>query len=235
MNQFFPLFRPFRKASVAVVMAGFSAVSASTASALVVLDVGAMGSPEFQNIEILVDMPVKTYNDLTEEVEGDETQFGGAGGSDTERTAHFDFGEDWMNVRIYQTWSYSRTFAPSTPDTPTGYIQLWWDDDFVGDTFQPGEGDIEETTLNFFLNQTGGVSNTWFLDVDLTSGTPITPSARYLLVTTPTAGEFANPGTFSEVAFVGEVIPEPSTSILCALVGLGRFIRRNRSNAALDA
>jgi opacity protein-like surface antigen len=216
--------RSVRAGAIAAASVAMLSASASAAT-WVVLDVTGYNSPSYSNLPALTDLPDKTYDNDANTVIGDETVFGGHQGYDTDRTSTFDFGENWANLRIVETWSRTRTFAPAAAATPTGFSALWWDDSTSGTTYDPDGGDIAETTLNFFLNNTTGQANTWFRDVGLTEETAITPKGRYLKVVTPT--NFGNSGVFSEIAFVGYVVPEPSSLALLG-VGAGAILARRR-------
>jgi len=134
---------------------------------------------------------------------------GGGTGSDApayaDRYGYIDFGPDYENVRITQTWTMYRTYSTGNQ---TPYANAWWDDD-KDTTNYCG---VVESTLNFNSAQglsTGGTTP-WVRDVDV-SASPITPPRRYLILHSP------NPMTnrAKEYAIVGYTVegtlPPPVT------------------------
>lgn len=120
--------------------------------------------------------------------------------------------------------THSRTSPGVKTATPTGYSQLWWSNS-TDKKFEPDQGDVAETTLNFFLNTVSDQSNLWFKDAELTEATAVAPQGRYLMVVIGAGESFANTNTFSETAFVGYAIPEPASLSPVALGAL-TFLRR---------
>lgn len=131
-------------------------------------------------------------------------------------TGYFDFGEDWQNIRIAQTWTRYRAYTNETYVVPE--LTMWWDDDT--DTVNDG---VAETVLDFGQHTfTASVGNNWlwFQDVD-TSAAPVSPAGRYLLITTPEDVT----GQMNEFAWIGYV-PEPVSMVLLAVGGVAILRRR---------
>jgi len=92
-----------------------------------------------------------------------------------ERYFYIDFGADYADLRITQTWT---RYMPSSTGSYSGFGGMWWDDDI--DCSNDG---TTENTLDFECGTVSTGSEVWVQDVD-TSGSPITPAGRYLLVYT---------------------------------------------------
>jgi len=197
----------------------------ASAAVLEILPVeGLRQAPDFLALDERTDLTTLTYDNGAGEPVGTENVFGGQGAFSGVRESAFDLGPDWADMRIVETWSLTRSSAPVADDTPTGFQALWWDDDPDG-AFDAGEGDVAENTLNFFLNTTNGEDETWFLDVQLTEANAVVPQGRFLVVQTD-AAVFANSNVFSEVAFVGYTVPEPTSAL--AILGLGGMLLARR-------
>jgi len=119
------------------------------------------------------------------------------------RYGYIDFGENWRNIRIAQTWTYYRA---SSAGDHTPYTQVWWDDDI--DTVN--DSNLNETNINFnsAKNLAYSSSMTWSLDNDMTNN-PVTPLNRYLLLKAPDAMTYRA----SEYAFIGWVEVDAVSSI----------------------
>lgn len=219
-----------RKAFLIVALGAAALMTANAAQAAVLEVLPVTGHDlDYLGVPQLTDnASTLTYNNTTGNVEGTETKYGGLGSYDWDRYGYFDFGTDWASLRIVETWSFGRASVPSSPDTPTGFNQLWWSTTPTKG-FDSNDGDVAETTLNFFLHN-NVAQKTWYNDVALTPTTAVTPQGRYLIVKVAQKPGFANPGTFSEIAFVGSVVPEPASVSLLGLGGLALLAHR-RSRA----
>lgn len=146
--------------------------------------------------------PVSTYG-----------YFGGASGN----TGYFDFGANFANLRIHQVWTRYPASASRNNETPPEL--MWWDDD----TDATNDG-TTETVLTFLTPGTGSTSEqVWIQDVD-TGAAPVTPQGRYLLFRAPASASSQG----NELAFVGEVVPEPASLALLAVGGAAMLPRRGR-------
>lgn len=214
---------------VAVVAAGLGVLSAAPAcgAVLSIIPVEALNSPQWSNFPLRTDIEDLTYDNSAMTPVGTEVQYGGHSSYGDPRVSSLDFGENWADLLIVETWSRTRSSAPAADQTPTGFSQLWWDNSTSGTSLVVEDGDVEETTVNFFLNQTNG-SDTWFNDVRLTELTAVAPKARYLKVRTAASPDFGNSNVFSEIAVVGYVVPEPTGLALVSMAGLATLARRRR-------
>ncbi|MFD0671540.1 right-handed parallel beta-helix repeat-containing protein [Cohnella sp. GCM10027633] len=111
---------------------------------------------------------------------------GGSGGEFApyyqDRYGYIDFGPNWADVRISQTWTKYRA---SSTGNMTPYDTLWWDDD-KNDTTSASE--LLETRINFNTKQ--GLSSNmttepWYADTADMTAVPVTPKARYLILHSP--------------------------------------------------
>jgi len=109
---------------------------------------------------------------------------------------YIDFGSNWQNVRICETWTQSRLWYA---DDPSPFTQVYWHSSntgFSGDTIP--QGTVQENTLNFLTqDQCFGVH--WTRDTNATAS-PITPQARYLALRAP-----ADMSECSEFAIIGYI------------------------------
>lgn len=118
-----------------------------------------------------------TYDAATGELAG------GSGGNFApyyqDRYGYIDFGPNWADVRIAETWT---KYRQSSVGNQTPYTQLWWDDD-KDITNDSGLG---ETSINFNTAQglNTGSEEPWLKDSDLNAN-PVAPKARYLILHSP--------------------------------------------------
>ncbi len=121
--------------------------------------------------------------------------------------AWIDFGPDWANKRIQQTWTKYIVGRPGSPDP---YNKVWWDND-QSNLLENAAGNIAETTLNF--DTQAHVGGEWKKDRDVWNN-PIAPKGRYLKVKMGD-NRSADP---NEYAFVGYTIttppPPPPTGVI---------------------
>ena len=92
---------------------------------------------------------------------------------------YIDFGANWQDVRICQTWTQSRLWhgGPASP-----FSLAYWHSTtagFSGDTVPPTA--IRENTVNFLTQPQVNGADRWGKDIDVTSS-PITPKGRYLVM-----------------------------------------------------
>ncbi len=147
-----------------------------TLQLIVPTDAGAaVGSPPFP-MNYAFDGNV-AYNASTGELSGGST--GELAPYYANRYGYIDFGPNWANVRIAETWTYYRAWSH---DDSKPYVELWWDSnkDTVNDS------GLSETSINFntALNLNTLGSEKWILDGRYMN--PITPKARYLILKSPT-------------------------------------------------
>jgi len=141
-----------------------------------------------------------------------------------DRTCWFDFGENWQDIRIHETWFAANSWAGGSY-APGNYPRVWWDDDNDADS---SDANAVASTLTFY--NVASVRNIgeyqWVQDNDF-SGAACTPQGRYLLVgsTTTTA---PGAGRVTEWVFVGEIVPEPASLGVLVLGGLTAILRRRR-------
>jgi len=88
---------------------------------------------------------------------------------------YIDFGPDYADIRICQTWT---RYRPYSSGTFSGFPTMWWDDD--NDTTNDG---TSENTLNwqYGVDVSNGSGQLWVIDVDA-SDSPVAPQARYLVI-----------------------------------------------------
>ncbi len=212
----------------AALLAGVSASN----GALVGITPIAVGSNGYNPLGAFDDQPASldfTY-DATKQIYINEGGGKGAGvpSYTSDRSAWFDFGEDWASIRIHEVWVSYNDWAGGTiqsslnNDGVAGYPRLWWDDDTDNDHTDAGAVASALTFYNSVPRNTGEFQ--WVLDSDF-SGSPYTPQGRYLLVGTTDVSPVAA-GRAMEWVFIGEVIPEPSTISLLAMGGLIALRRR---------
>lgn len=144
---------------------------------------------------------------------------------DANRQGYIDFGTNFADVEITGLWTAYNAFATVNPAIP--YEDLWWSDTTnnvrgLAGTFT----DINESLFNFATQAVSGVpSNTtrWTQDFDF-SGSPVTPSHRYLILSTGASGLAGGRAT----EFAITAIPEPSALLygLVAMAALVAFRRR---------
>jgi len=125
---------------------------------------------------------------------------GGVGGehapSYANRHGYVDFGPNYNNLRIVETWTRYRTYSSGDQGA---YAELWWDN-------SPGIDKVDavsESRFNF--NSAQGLPNTgeneiWVRDSN-TSSSPITPPRRFLILRSPDSVT----GRAKEYAFVGYI------------------------------
>jgi hypothetical protein len=128
--------------------------------------------------------------------------------SDTEtdyanRYFYIDFGTNWANVRIVQTWT---RYRPNSPGSYSGLSSatMWWDDE--NNTSNEGGSGYEEDGLDWgtATSVSNSGSQLWIKDVDHGIGSPITPLGRYLVVGTGGTTPSSRPNEF---AIVGYIVP----------------------------
>jgi len=128
----------------------------------------------------------------------------------SDRFWYIDFGPNYAQYRIHQTWT---RFRPYSPDPQPGFAGFWWDDD----------NDIEndngaaETRINFCTSPglPGVDAQIWVLNSDV-SAEPVTPQGRYLVISTgPTAPSRAN-----EFAIIGTWETAPLTVQSAVMPGI---------------
>ncbi len=94
-----------------------------------------------------------------------------------DRVGYIDFGPDFDQVHIMETWTRYRTFSGGSHP---GYVQMWWDDD----TDMVNDSGLSEHRLNF--NHGQGVphigSEQWFRDMRSNEVGGVRPQARYLMM-----------------------------------------------------
>lgn len=116
----------------------------------------------------------------------------GTGTSTANRFWYIDFGSDYAQVHIVETWTRYRPFSGGTY---FGFPTFWWDDDI--DATNDG---VAEAGINFATAQnlphTG--AQLWSRDRDFGSS-PVTPLNRYLIVATGSEPSYRP----NEFAFVG--------------------------------
>ncbi|WP_309383741.1 hypothetical protein [Cerasicoccus frondis] len=100
--------------------------------------------------------------------------------SSANQWGYIDFGANWQNVRITQTWTRSTPYraGPASP-----YQALYWHSSptgFSGSTVPAGA--IQEGELNFITNSQNGSGSVWTRDINLAPQDAITPQQRYLAV-----------------------------------------------------
>ncbi|MFC3122785.1 carboxylesterase family protein [Agaribacter flavus] len=95
------------------------------------------------------------------------------------RLGYVDFGEQWYNIRITQTWTLYRAWSGGNQ---TPYQSLWWDDDIDA----VNDSGLIELDLNFnsARNLQAMEDLQWVRDGHFVAA-PISPQARYLLVQAP--------------------------------------------------
>jgi poly(3-hydroxybutyrate) depolymerase len=116
----------------------------------------------------------------------------------SDRVGYIDFGANWQNVRIAQTWTKYRV---SSIGNQAPYAELWWDDDIDS----ANDSGLTETRLNFNTaqNLSTGSTTPWIKDRDPGTASPVTPRARYLMA----RSAVAMTGRAKEYAFVGWTVP----------------------------
>lgn len=141
------------------------------------------------------------------------------------RASWFDFGADWQNIRISETWFAVNSWGGGTNYAPGNYPRVWWDDD--NDNVS-SDANAVASTLTFY--NVASVKNIgeyqWVKDNDFTAS-QYTPQGRYLLVGSTDVTAFAA-ARVTEWVFVGEVVPEPLTLSLLAAGGIAAVLRRRR-------
>ncbi len=192
--------------------------TASSAATLQIIPItGGQAGVDFFSPEFMDNQPV-SYDAVTGPASAASDGFVQTTGQ-ANRFGFIDFGVDYANVRIFETWSRKRPWPGAVPAGP-GYAIVYWDDDT--DTVNDG---INESVLNFMTTAVpNNGDETWQRDVQLTTATAITPQARYLIVGTGPTG-LSEAGKFTEIAVVGQIIPEPA-SLMLLTVGSALVLRR---------
>jgi hypothetical protein len=130
-----------------------------------------------------------------------------SGGQDvyaySNRWGYVDFGTNYANVRIYETWTGYRPSSGSHSTSP--FPQCFWSPNITTNTV----GTTPETQINFLTaaSVTSSSSILWYRDWQSANAqTAITPPERYLILNSATPMS----GRATEFLFVGEVLPEPT-------------------------
>ncbi|WP_309380112.1 hypothetical protein [Cerasicoccus frondis] len=114
--------------------------------------------------------------------DGVAAEVGGAGGANSapgynDRYGYIDFGPDYDEVHIMETWTRYWTYSGGTH---LGYVQMWWDDD----TDAVNDDGVVETRLNF--NNGQGVPHLnevlWYRDKRINDLGGVIPQRRYLIM-----------------------------------------------------
>jgi hypothetical protein len=204
-----------RHALILTILATFLLVSSVQASMMILTPVAAGGTGGYYPLEKgFNNQPI--WDDVLGEPVGDGDGHSAIGGY-SDRYGYIDFGEDYADLRIYQTWT---RYRPYSGGDQVPYTDLWWDDD----TDTSNDDGVIESLLNFqtALGLPSSGVELWSQDTDL-GAAPITPARQYLLVHTGAN----NRDRANELAFVGEIVPEPITLGMIALGGLA-MIRNKR-------
>jgi len=139
------------------------------------------------------------------------------------RWGFMDFGADFANIRIEQTWTRYRPWSAGDVST---WVGGFWTDTDPGAWPAQIPATITETRLQFesqtALAAVGGSEHKWVRDADMTAS-PVTPLGRYLVLNVKTPDP---QGRGEEYAIVGYIVPEPVTMSLLALGGLALLRRK---------
>ncbi|MEO0793912.1 MAG: hypothetical protein AAFX93_02045 [Verrucomicrobiota bacterium] len=122
----------------------------------------------------------------------------------TERFGYIDFGPDYDEVHIMETWTRYRSFSGGSHP---GYAEMWWDDD----TDTTNDDGVIETRLNFNSGQ--GVPHlgveSWFRDKRINEVGGVRPARRYLILkSTSTYADRAQEYAIVGYLYDGLVPPE---------------------------
>lgn len=151
---------------------------------------GATGSAYF---------PLQNAFDATPAWDANASEVTGAAGAAwgpgyTNRHGYIDFGPNYDEIHIMETWTRYRTFSGGSHP---GYVEMWWDDD--KDTVN--DSGLTETRLNF--NNAQGMphleTELWFRDKRVNELGGAIPKKRYLII--KSSGTYADRA--QEYAIVG--------------------------------
>lgn len=156
--------------------------------------------------------PVSTVTDVSDSISAMDNRYG-----------YIDFGSNWANLRITQTWTQYKNW--SSGDLRI-YQDLGWAPTYDGWNIPTL---INETQLKLSSAAALPYSNSaqWARDVDLTD-TPVTPQGQYLFVHTMDSGGNARASEFLFIGFDASSVPEPTTF---ALLGTGGLLLLKRRRA----
>jgi hypothetical protein len=93
---------------------------------------------------------------------------------------YIDFGSNWANYRITQTWT--RSCGAADPASP--YQAMYWNAAYTGFTGTGSgvpAGSMAETNIKF-ITQPLAKQNVWKRDMNVPVGSPVIPKARYLVM-----------------------------------------------------
>lgn len=141
------------------------------------------------------------------------------------RYAFIDFGANYADISIYQTWTKYRKYSAGDVSTWAGGF---WTSTSPG--VWPSQIATPIGSVGFSFESQTALADTqgsepWVLESDL-SAAPVTPVARYLVLQVKTPSSEPNRG--EEYAILGTVgaVPEPTSLGLLALGGLALARRR---------
>jgi hypothetical protein len=120
---------------------------------------------------------------------------------------YIDFGANYANYRITQTWT--RACNVDGPASP--YPQRYWNNSmagFTGSNPTPPAGSTAETNIQFITKPLNGRTTLWTRDMNVPVATPVIPPARYLMMRAATP--LSQPNQF---LFVGWINGSGSTTI----------------------
>ena len=184
---------------VSVLVMAWPAVAWAEDDIITPAGAGAAGGSLYYPLEYAFDGQ-PTWDSQNEEPTG-----GGSGSSAPSypnRHGYVDFGEDWPDVRITETWTMYREWSVGDQ---VGYAEMWWDDD----NDNVNDNGVTEGVLAFNTAQdidTAG-NTPWIQDVD-SSSTPIAAQRRYLIL----ASSATMTSRAKEYAFVGYLVPNSNNA-----------------------
>jgi len=165
------------------------------------------------DIKVFDDQPI--WDPVLERPVNGDSSYDGFGGY-SGRWLNLDFGENWADTYIVQTWTHYAPYTTQASGTP---YDVRWDTDqdrWNGQYLSEGQ-------INFHTNAVeNGGSGLWYNDMDVT--TPVQCKARYLWFISPSPDN----NRMNEWAIVGYVVPEPATMALLAFGGMAALLRRKR-------